>query len=71
MGSPVTATDPAPNSDELDYTLSGADADSFTIRANGQIQVGAGTKLDFETKTTYVVTVKAEDSFGEPATPSW
>ena len=45
--------------------LSGADADSFTITALGQIQVGAGTKLDFETKTTYMVTVKAEDSFGD------
>ena len=68
VGSAVTATDPAPNSDELDYTLSGADADSFTINSDGQIQVGAGTKLDFETKTTYVVTVKAEDSFGESDT---
>ena len=65
VGSPVTATDPAPNSDELDYTLEGADADSFTINADGQIQVGTGTKLDFETKITYVVTVKAEDSFGD------
>ena len=26
VGSPVTATDPDPNSDALDYTLSGADA---------------------------------------------
>ena len=48
VGRPVTATDPAPNSDELDYTLEGADADSFTINSAGQIQVGAGTKLDFE-----------------------
>ena len=65
VGSPVTATDPAPNSDALDYTLEGADGDSFTINADGQIQVGAGTKLDFETKTTYVVTVKAEDSYSD------
>ena len=42
VGSPVAATDPAPNSDELDYMLSGADADSFTITALGQIQVGRG-----------------------------
>ena len=27
-----------------------------------------GRKLDFEDKTTYMVTVKAEDSFGESAT---
>ena len=54
----------------MDYTLSGADADSFTITSDGQIQVGAGTKLDFEDKAkqTYMVTVKAEDSFGESAT---
>ena len=67
MGIPVTATDPAPNSDDLDYTLSGAVADSFTITSAGQIQVGAGTKLDFEDKTSYMVTVKAVDSFGESA----
>ena len=33
----------------------------------GQIEVGAGTKLDYETKTTYMVTVMAEDSFGDSA----
>ena len=68
VGGVVTATDPAPNSDDLDYTLEGADADSFTITSDGQIQVGTGTKLDFETETTYMVTVKAEDSFGDYAT---
>ena len=68
VGSPVTATDPAPNSDALVYTLEGADADSFTITSDGQIQVGAGTKLDYETKRTYMVTVKAADSYGDYAT---
>ena len=33
----------------------------------GQITVGAGTKLDFETKATYRVTVIATDSFGATA----
>ena len=70
VGIPVTATDPAPNSDALDYTLEGADAASFTINAQGQIQVGTGTKLDYETKQTYTVTVRAADSFAR-ATPSW
>ena len=28
---------------------------------------GAGTKLDYETKNTYMVTVMAEDSFGDSA----
>ena len=68
VGGPVTATDPDPNSDPLDYTLEGADAASFTVRNDGQIEVGNGTKLDFETETTYMVTVKAEDSFGASAT---
>ena len=33
----------------------------------GQIEVGAGTKLDYETKQTYMVTLTAEDSFGDSA----
>ena len=65
VGNPVTATDPDPNSDALDYTLSGADAALFTVRANGQIEVGAETKLDYETEQTYSVTLKAADSFGD------
>ena len=68
VGRPVTANDPDPNEDDLTYTLSGADADSFTVKDNGQIEVGARTKLDYETKQTYMVTVMAEDSFGASAT---
>ena len=76
VGGPVTAEDPDPNSDPLTYTLSGTDAGSFRVRQDdpattgadenegGQIEVGAGTKLDAETKDTYMVTVTAEDSFG-------
>ena len=63
----VTATDPDPNTEALIYTLGGDDADKFRVRNNGQIEVGAGTELDEETKDTYMVTVKAEDSFGESA----
>ena len=58
------ATDPDPNAEDLTYTLGGADAAKFRVRANGQIEVGSGTMLDYEIKTTYMVTVKAEDSFG-------
>ena len=75
VGSPVTATDPDPNSDALDYTLSGADAGFFSVGADdaitpdvdetGQIMVKSGTKLDYETKRTYSVTLKAADSFGD------
>ena len=67
VGGVVTATDPDPNTEALIYTLGGADADKFRVRSNGQIEVGAGTELDHETKDTYMVTVIAEDSFGESA----
>ena len=77
VGSPVTAEDPDPNADPLTYTLIGADAGLFSVGADnadttdvdegGQITVKSGTKLDFETRTTYMVTLTAEDSFGETA----
>ena len=67
VGRPVMATDPDPNEDALTYTLGGADAALFTVRNNGQIEVGAGTELDYETKQTYSVMVIAEDSFGASA----
>ena len=62
-GGPVTATDSNAN-DILTYTLGGPDASSFDIdSASGQITVGTGTELDFETKPSYMVTVIATDSF--------
>ena len=59
MGAAVAATDP--DGDTLTYTLTGADAASFTIDGNGQIKVGQGTSLDYETKTSYSVTVNVSD----------
>ena len=67
VGGVVTAKDPDPNTEALIYMLGGADADKFRVRSNGQIEVGAGIELDYETQTTYMVTVMAEDSFGESA----
>ena len=64
VGGVVMATDPDPNAETPTYTLGGADATKFRVRDNGQIEVGSGTKLDYETKQTYMVTVTAEDSFG-------
>ena len=64
VGDPVTATDIGENGSQelLDYSLSGADASSFDIDgATGQIRVGTGTTLDFETKSSYTVTVRATD----------
>ena len=39
------------------------------VDEGGQIKVGAGTMLDHEaSKTSYMVTVKAEDSYGAATT---
>ena len=67
VGSPVMATDPDPNEDPLTYTLSGLDMDKFEVGDMGRIMVGAGTELDYEMTTTYLVTVMARDSFGATA----
>ena len=48
--------------DVLTYTLGGRDKDSFDIASNtGQITVKTGTKLDYEKKKSYMVTVTATD----------
>ena len=52
----------------MTYALSGANATDFSILNTGQITVGHGTMLDFETKKTYTVTVTATDPSGETAT---
>ncbi len=60
IGARVEATDDD-SGDTLTYTLSGTDAGSFDIaRANGQLRTAVA--LDFETKTSYSVTVTATDS---------
>ena len=58
IGSAVTATDP--DNDTLTYTLGGTDTASFDIdRASGQLKTRAA--LDYETKTSYTVTVTVYD----------
>ncbi len=60
VGAPITAADD--DDDALTYTLSGDDAGLFSIESEtGQIKVGAGTELDYETQTGYSVTVSAHD----------
>ena len=60
IGAPVDATDP--EQDTLTYTLDGTDSSSFTIESGtGQIKVGAGTTLDYETTNSYTLTVTAND----------
>ena len=59
IGEAVSAKD-ADAGDTLTYTLSGADAASFEIDSTtGQLKTKAA--LDYETKNTYSVTVKASD----------
>ena len=59
VGAPVTASDPG---QALTYTLGGTDASSFTVDSDtGQLRVGSGTALDYETKTSYSLTVTATD----------
>ena len=62
IGTPVAATDA--DNDILTYTLGGTDAAAFSIvSTTGQLQTNAA--LDYETKTSYSVTVSVSDSNGE------
>ena len=61
IGSPVSATDP--DNDDLEYSLGGTDASSFSIvSTSGQLQTKAA--LDYETKTPYSVTISVSDKKG-------
>ena len=63
IGTAVAATD-ADTDDTLTYTLSGTDANSFSIvSTTGQLQTNAA--LDYETKASYSVTVSVADGNGE------
>ena len=58
IGSAVSASDA--DSNRLKYSLEGPGADSFTIMSSsGQIRTSA--PLDFETRQSYLVTVKVDD----------
>ena len=62
VGDAVTATDA--DSDALTYSLSGSSA--FTIDSgSGQIKVASGAVLDYETTSSYSVTVTANDGKGD------
>ena len=59
VGDEVIATDD--NNDPLTYSLAG-DVDTFTVDdSSGQIRVAEGAVLDYETPSTYRVTVTATD----------
>ncbi len=64
IGTPVTATDADGNT--LIYRLGGDDAASFSIDSGtGQLKTHAA--LDYETKSTYTITITAFDENGENA----
>ena len=66
VGAPLTATDQ--DDDTLTYSLSGADDGSFDINANtGQLLTRESVTYDYESKSTYAVTVTAEDPEGASA----
>ena len=61
IGEPMTATDP--EDDPLTYSLEGTDTASFDIDAQtGQLKTKAGVFYDYETRSSYSVTVRATDS---------
>ena len=61
LGVPFTATDA--DGDTLTYLLEGADRRAFTIDA-GSGQLGTRAALDHEAKSSYLVTVRADDGNG-------
>ena len=64
VGTASTAHD-EDDGDTLVYSLSGIDASSFAISGDrGQIRVGSETSLDYETKSSYTVTVSVTDYYG-------
>ena len=61
IGNAISATDV--DNDILTYSLSGTDADAFTIdNTTGQLKTKDA--LDYETKTTYAITVNVNDGNG-------
>ena len=65
VGAVIPAATDADTSDTLTYTMEGADAGSFTFDASTrQIKTKTGVTYNFETKASYSVTIKADDSNG-------
>ena len=62
IGTPIAATD-ADSTDTLTYSLAGQDSDAFSIvGTTGQLRTNAA--LDYETKTSYTVSVNVTDGNG-------
>ena len=65
FGRTLTAT--GADGDTLTYRLEGPDAASFAIDASGQLQTKTGVSYDYETKSSYSVTAKADGGAGGTA----
>ena len=61
IGDPVLATDE--DNDMLEYTLGGTDASSFSIDSSSG-QLSTNTTLDYDTQSSYSVTVSVYDGNG-------
>ena len=65
IGTAFSASDADP-SDTWNWSLGGADKDSFNI-TGGQLQLASGVTLDFETKPSHSITVIVTDNNGDTA----
>ena len=65
VGLPVVADDP--DRDAVTYSLVGTDAALFAIDSSGQIRTVAGVGYDYEARSSYAVTVVADDGNGGTA----
>ena len=63
IGDLTTTDDDNINGDTHTYTLSGTDAASFEV-VNNQLKLKAGVSANYETKSTYAVTVTTTDGSG-------
>ena len=68
IGDPVSATDD--DGDDLEYSMSGPDASSFNILGgSGQIFLKSGITYNYESKSSYSVTVSVSDEKDEAGDP--
>ena len=64
FGDPLSVTDP--DNDALTFTISGTDAEgTFGVyQNNGQLNLRSTAQLDYDTKSSYTITVTASDNKG-------
>ena len=66
VGNPIPATDP--DGDAITYSLSGTGADNFLTDNNGEITTSHTAQLDYETTSSYTITVEIRDNRKELVT---